>query len=94
MYEELEIKFKNGKSEWYSPIDETKMTEDNGFIMISYYGTLSLFTDKHNLNDIEYIKINKCKNMDLIDSKVIFNDKICDIKEFDNLSNGTYGILK
>ena len=94
MYKELEIKFKNGQYMHYSPLDKMKMTKEENIIEITWYGTLSVFSEKWDLNNIEFMKINICENFEVLDSEIIFNEQTCNIREFDNLNNDTYGLLK
>lgn len=96
MYEELLVKFKNGSSDSFSPLEEMKLEYDDNKIVIHWYGTLSVFNEVIELKDIYSIVI---KNMNeetykVISEKVIYNENINNIEEFDNLNNSTYGILK
>lgn len=95
MYEELYIKLKNGDIDWYSPLNEMALSRSEDSITISWYGTVSIFSEVFKLEHIEELQINKIdKYENQVESNIIFNKDTDCICEFDNLNNSTYGILK
>ncbi|MGL4453733.1 MAG: hypothetical protein ACRCTZ_21450 [Sarcina sp.] len=95
-YEQLFIQFKNGEKDYYSPIDTMKLSREGNTLEISYFGTLEIFKDTIQLDDVEEILLETVNEEDYtVESDItMFNDSIDDIIEFDNLNNSTYGILR
>lgn len=97
MYDELAVVFKCGGKDWYSPLSEQKLEYKDNKITMYYYGTLHLANQTIDLDEVKELRINTIDEDDfkeIIRSKVIYNESINEIEEFDNLHNDTYGILK
>lgn len=97
MYEELYIKFKNGRFDYYSPLEEMKLERvSKDEIKITSYGTICMFDYNIDLTTVESLEIDYINEdtLETMSSILIYNEATDAIFEFDNLCNSTYGILK
>ncbi|MGL4453732.1 MAG: hypothetical protein ACRCTZ_21445 [Sarcina sp.] len=94
--EYLYIRFENGDTKMYHPLEKMRLSRNGNEIEISYLGIMERHNDPIRLDHVDEIMIAdvNTENYVVESCTTIYNDTIDNIEEFDNLNISSYGKLR